>query len=253
VRTLRKSTAQAPLISDAGDPLLAHWRFGLGKATAFTSDAKSRWASLWITRWDGFGRFWSQVLRETARPPQGRNMDITAGMRGDDAWITVDLLEDAGTRKNNAQVDAEIFFVAADALGSPLSPVAKFSMRQDGPGLYTGSFRPGQPGVHQIIARSGAEMVTAGLVFNPSSESSLGTVNEKLLREAAASTGGSFLEGDELPAAGTSTAAQHVELWPPLMLAVLFLFLIDVAIRRWEHVAGFRAVLSEMAAKIKQR
>jgi quinol monooxygenase YgiN len=73
VKTLRKASAQIPLVTDLGDPLLAHWRFGLGKVTAFTSDAKSRWGSLWITRWPGFSRFWSQVLRETARPPQRRH------------------------------------------------------------------------------------------------------------------------------------------------------------------------------------
>jgi len=37
VKTTRKATAQVPLVTDLGDPLLAHWRFGLGKVTAFTS------------------------------------------------------------------------------------------------------------------------------------------------------------------------------------------------------------------------
>lgn len=119
VKTLRKATAQVPLVTDLGDPLLAHWRYGLGKVTAFTSDTKSRWASLWITRWPGFSRFWSQVLRETARPPQGRHMDLSAAMDGDEARLRVDLQQDAGTRTNDARVEAEIFFVAADALGAP--------------------------------------------------------------------------------------------------------------------------------------
>lgn len=238
VKTLRKATAQIPLVTDLGDPLLAHWRFGLGKVTAFTSDAKSRWGSLWITRWPGFSRFWSQVLRETARPPQGRNMDLATELRGDDALLRVDLQEDAGTRANDARVDAEIFFVAADALGAPLKPVQKITLSQSGSGLYEGSFRPDQPGVYLVRAQSGAEMVSAGIVHNPSSESSLGTINETLLTEATRITGGSMLEEGRTPDLSTTRAVQYIELWPPLVIALLFLFLLDVAIRRWEHVQG---------------
>lgn len=238
VKTIRKSTAQVPLLTDTGDPLLAHWRFGLGKVTAFTSDAKSRWASLWIVRWPDFSRFWSQLLRETARPPQGRHMDLATEMRGDDALLQVDLEEDAGTRANDARVQAEVFFVAADALGAPLKPVQNLSLGQTGPGRYEGSFRPDQPGVYLIRAQSGAEMVSAGLVHNPGSEASLGTVNESLLQQATQITGGKVLQPGQVPDLSQTRAVQYIELWPSLLLTLLFLFLVDLAIRRWEHVQG---------------
>jgi len=238
VKTIRKATAQVPLITDTGDPLLAHWRFGLGKVTAFTSDAKSRWAGLWIARWPDFSRFWSQLLRETARPPQGRHMDLATEMRGDDARLRVDLQEDAGTRTNDARVQAEVFFVAADALGAPLKPVQNLSLGQTGPGLYEGSFRPEQPGVYLIRAQSGAEMVSAGLVHNPGSEASLGTVNEALLKQATEITGGKVLASGQLPDLSQTRAVQYIELWPPLIVALLLLFLLDLGIRRWEHVQG---------------
>lgn len=189
VKTLRKTTAQVPLVTDLGDPLLAHWRYGLGKVTAFTSDAKSRWGSLWLARWPGFSRFWSQVLRETARPPQGRHMDVAVVMQGAEALLRVDLQEDAGTRANDAQVEAEVFHVAADALGAPLVPLQKLMLDQTGPGLYEGSFSPEKPGVYLVRAQSGAEMVSAGLVHQPSAEASLGTLREPLLAEAARITG----------------------------------------------------------------
>ena len=67
VKTNRKATSQIPLVTDLGDPLLAHWRYGLGKVTAFTSDCKSRWAALWIGQWGGYSQLWAQILRETAR------------------------------------------------------------------------------------------------------------------------------------------------------------------------------------------
>lgn len=243
VKTIRKATAQIPLVTDLGDPLLAHWRFGLGKVTAFTSDAKSRWSSLWITRWTDFSRFWSQVLRETARPPQGRHMDLATEMVGDEARMRVDLQEDAGTRANDARVEAEIFFVSADALGAPLKPLQKVTLGQKGPGFYEGSFRPDQPGVYLIRAQSGAEMVSAGIVHNPSSEASLGTVNEALLTEATRITGGSMLSAGQLPNLSTTQAVQYIEMWPPIVIALLLLFLMDVIIRRWEHVVGIWEML----------
>lgn len=239
VKTTRRTSAQVPLVTEAGDPLLAHWRYGLGKATAFTSDAKSRWASLWIARWRDFGRFWSQVLRETARAPQGRLMDLSAHMEGDDARVTVDLLADAGTRANNAVVEAEVFHVAADALGAPMKLVQKLALRQNAPGTYEADFQPTQTGVYLIRAQSGAEMVTTGLIHNPSSESSLGTVNEALLQEATKITGGDYLgDSRRLPNLETTKAVQHEELWPPLLVLLILLFLIDTGIRRWEHVVG---------------
>lgn len=239
VKTTRRTSAQVPLVTETGDPLLAHWRFGLGKCTAFTSDAKSRWASLWIAKWEGYGRFWSQVLRETARAPQGRLMDLSTRMQGDDAVISVDLLADAGTRENNAVVEAEVFHVAADALGAAMKPVRHITLRQTAPGTYESSFQPTQAGVYLVRARAGAEMVTTGLVHNPSSEASLGTVNEALLREAVKITGGDFLDDAErVPNLETRQAIQHEELWPVLLLLLLGIFLVDTCIRRWEHVVG---------------
>ena len=249
VKTLRKPAAQVPLVTDLGDPLLAHWRFGLGKVTAFTSDAKSRWASLWISRWEGFGRFWSQVLRETARPPQGQRMDLTVTGQDGESRVTIDLLSDAGTRGNNARVTAEVFHVPADALGAPLRSLGPVAVRQTGPGLYEGAFEPEQPGVYLVRAQAGAEMVSAGLVHNPSSEVALGTVNEPLLREAAEATGGRILAGADLPEMAAARATEHIELWPRVVVALLLLFIADVIIRRWEHAQG----LGEAAAALFSR
>jgi hypothetical protein len=49
VCTTPKARAELPLVSDKGDPLLAHWQYGLGRAVAWTSDAKSRWARNWLS------------------------------------------------------------------------------------------------------------------------------------------------------------------------------------------------------------
>ncbi len=238
VKTNPKATAQVPLVTDGGDPLLAHWRFGLGKVTAFTSDCKSRWAALWLGGWDGYTRLWAQILRETARPPQGLFIDMQLEEEGSDLRIAVDLAEDAGTRKDRAKVEAEVFFVSARSLGSAMRSVATLPLPQEGPGRYAARFRPEEPGVYLVRARSGSRIVSAGHVHNPSTETATGRIDEELLRRVCELTDGSYLaEGDELRLEGTSVARQ-VELWPALLHAFLALFLVDLGIRRWENLLG---------------
>ena len=47
VAASEKTGAEHLLATHRGDPLLSAWRVGLGKAVAFTSDAKGRWAGSW--------------------------------------------------------------------------------------------------------------------------------------------------------------------------------------------------------------
>ena len=66
VATSLKPTAELVLMSHQEDPVLATWRFGLGRAAAFTSDAKAKWGVLWL-RWRDFNKFWAQLTRWTLR------------------------------------------------------------------------------------------------------------------------------------------------------------------------------------------
>ena len=169
------------------------------------------------------------------------DMDVNAGTvaDGDETICTVDLLEDAGTRKNDATVEADIYFLPANALGSSMKLVATKEFSQHASGRYVGNFRPDEAGVYLVRAREGAKMVSAGYVHNPSGEVATGRINDTLLKQACAQTGGTYLESadDKLELTGADVS-RFVELWPYAILAMLFLFMADVAIRRWEHVRG---------------
>jgi hypothetical protein len=245
VKTNRKALAQVPLVTDLGDPLLATWRYDLGKVTAFTSDCKSRWAAAWVTGWPGYSRLWAQVLRETARAPQGQNMDLVLTREGEETVAEVRLLEDAGTFLNDAEVDADMFFSPAGATGSALQPLGTRRMEQTGPGRYRATFRPDRSGVYLVRARAGARLVSAGQVFNPSGEAATGRINEPLLETVARMTGGEYVPAGRPPdlTLRTSEVARYVELWPWLMAMFLPLALADLMIRRWEHVRGLVAAV----------
>lgn len=62
--TAKPSASTLLRIGDERDPLLASWQVGLGRSTAWTSDATARWSAQWVT-WDGFVGFWTQVVKDT--------------------------------------------------------------------------------------------------------------------------------------------------------------------------------------------
>lgn len=65
VATSPKPTAEVQLqIGEFADPLLASWRVGLGKVTAWTSDGGDKWAAQWAG-WEGYADFWSTLVRDT--------------------------------------------------------------------------------------------------------------------------------------------------------------------------------------------
>ena len=246
VTTNRKATAQFPLVTHRGDPLLAHWQYGLGKVTAFTSDCKSRWAALWVSSWSGYSQFWAQILRETARRPQSRRMDVRVEQRDGQAVVEVDLLEDAAHFRNEAAVEADVYFVSAGQPGSSMQAVTSLSLGQTGPGHYEASFLPGDSGVYLVRARSGAEVVSAGLVHTSTTETATGQINRRLLESVASITGGTVLEAGQAELARIrGSHSRYVELAPWLIRAFLLLFVVDVAIRRWENVLGMVSLVTE--------
>lgn len=240
VRTLRRPASQAPLVTELGDPLLAHWRFGLGKVTAFTSDCKSRWGASWVAGWPGYSRFWAQVLREMARSSQGRGVDLAVvEQRSGRSLVRVDLTDSAGEFRNDADVAVDVYFTAAGASQSGMKLVDSFNAAQFGPGRYEGHFSSQKPGVYMVRARSGGEMASAGIVSNVSGEMASGRVDEPLLKRVCETTGGKVLAADDI--ALPPLAREHVqyrELAPLLLRIILLLFLADIAIRRWENILG---------------
>src|SRR5207244_6518345 len=75
--TTAKPEAIVGLVSDLGQPLLAHWNYGLGRVVAFTSDAGPHWASHWLS-WKDFADFWSQSVRWTMASPINRQLQPSA-------------------------------------------------------------------------------------------------------------------------------------------------------------------------------
>ena len=95
VATAPKPTADVQLqVGEMSDPLLASWRVGLGKVTAWTSDGGDKWAAGWAG-WDGFSDFWSTVVRDTfpLSGSEGQRIDasiadelLSVTLEGSEEW-----------------------------------------------------------------------------------------------------------------------------------------------------------------------
>ncbi|HLU39760.1 MAG TPA: VWA domain-containing protein, partial [Planctomycetota bacterium] len=88
VATTPKELARVLLVSDFGDPVLAHWNYGLGRAVAFTSDAKTRWGADWVA-WPQFGKFWAQIVRSVMSTGTTSVLQQTADLRIDKGEVRI--------------------------------------------------------------------------------------------------------------------------------------------------------------------
>lgn len=61
VATTAKETADVILESEAGDPILSTWQYGLGKTVAWCSDGTNEWTAEFAL-WEDYPYFWSNII-----------------------------------------------------------------------------------------------------------------------------------------------------------------------------------------------
>jgi hypothetical protein len=224
-----KSTAELVLMSHQEDPVLATWRYGLGRSAAFTSDAKSKWAVLWL-RWRDFNKFWAQLTRWTLRSGSRSDTVATVSRRDNVGEVVVDAIDGRGDFINF--VDSQVGVVA------PNRERTVIDLEQVGPGRYRGRFPAPQEGVYLVgmAQRSNDRVIgsqLAGLVVPYAQELRDLGVDETLLRELAELTGGAAVEdARDVFLKGRRQSRIAVEIWPWLVGLVALLFVPDIALRR---------------------
>ena len=128
VCTTPKPRAEIPLVSDKGDPVLAHWQYGLGRAVAFTSDAKPKWATDWMG--------WEQVsavlvadgAMEFAASWRTPTSIRTSAIDKGEGHISVEALDAQGNFRN--------FLNLQTVVVSPKGERQTVRLEQTGPGHY---------------------------------------------------------------------------------------------------------------------
>jgi uncharacterized membrane protein len=229
VATTLKGTAEQLLMTHQEDPLLATWRYGLGRTAAFTSDAKGKWAVLWL-RWGAFNKFWAQLTRWTLRTGSRSDTVATVERRDGVGEVTVEAVDPRGEFINF--LEAEVGVVAPDKQRSVVA------LEQVAPGRYRGRFPAPEEGVYLVgmAQRRGERMVgsqLAGLVVPYAQEFRDLGVDETLLRELAELTGGGAVaQPADVFRKARRRSRLSVELWPWLVGCVAVLLLPEIALRR---------------------
>jgi len=245
VLTKAKPTATIPLEIGPGDPLLATWQRGLGRATTWASDATVRWSADWVT-WEGFVDFWGTVIDDVL--PAGR-----------DAPPAVRL--DGGTLEITYQATAPLEAVAIAQVRDAAGEVTSVAMQRTGEDLFQVRVPVATRGAYWVAVRIEGP---AGLVASGSSGIVAGYPDEfafrqpdpELAHDVAEATGGRV---EPLPeavyAAAATRGAAEQHLWPWLVAVALALFLVDVALRRLVIARGdmrrWREGLAPTRAKVE--
>jgi uncharacterized membrane protein len=232
VATTPKPRAEIPLVTDKGDPLLAHWLYGLGHAVAFTSDAKSKWAKSWLG-WPKYQQFWSQIARWSLRSLENSDFTTDVSLDKGEGEISTDALDAQGNYRNFLDLEGIVV--------SPKGQQMKVHLEQTGPGHYEAKFPTKEVGTYMLslldktngVVR-GQQVVGASINYSP--EFAASEPNNNLLRRLAESGGGRMLNwdnpGDNPFLHDRKKTFQPRDLWEWLLRICILLFPLDVAIRR---------------------
>lgn len=251
VSTTPKDTAFVPLIALNNDPLLAMWRYGLGKSVAFTSDASTRWAQQWL-QWDKFDKFWAQTIRWAIRETAGSNYIVSTSTEGEKTRIVLDALDENGYFINYLKPHATII--------DPTLQSHELELTQISPGKYAGDFKTPTPGNYMMSINVGEkdkpQIVIGGISVSYSPEYNDSESNKRLLQAIARNSGGAMITPEtNIFLHNPPTVWQPQEIWQYLVALAVLLLLLDIFVRRvvfgWADVREVYASAVSQLAKIK--
>jgi uncharacterized membrane protein len=232
VATTPKPLAETPLWTDKGDPLLAHWQYGLGRSVAFTSDAKAKWGKIWLN-WDKYKQFWSQIGQWSLRRLDNADFTTEVSVDKGEGLINVEALDDQGNYRN--------FLNLQTIVVSPKGERQTVHLEQTGPGHYEAHFPTKEIGAYLLNLEDmkdgkvrGSQVVGASVNYSP--EFNAPEPNLNLLRRIAESGGGHVLDPDA-PSVNPflhdrQKTYQPRDLWEWLLKVAIILFIFDVGVRR---------------------
>ncbi len=245
--TSDKPLARTLMRTDKDDPLLATWQFGLGTSTAFTSDAKPKWARQWV-QWGDFATFWANVVRSALRKATQTRYAVTTQVRQGEAVIELEAFTPEGEPINLLQPKV----IVATPTGESRSLV----LQQEGLGRYRGRVPVSETGVYIVTVHEQDETgkprtYTTGFALPYPTEYRFTRTNQPLLERIAELTGGKVNpEPSEVFRLPPKPSSSVTDIWHLCVALALALFLVDIAARRL--ALGVPEVVTALAKRLAE-
>jgi hypothetical protein len=229
VATTPKNLADVPLTADNDDPILACWRYGLGKSLIFATDFATPWTR-GLVGWEYFARMWAQMVRWTSRDVQNENLHPAVLLQDDAATLVVDAFDADGRFLDMLRFEARV--------QAPDGKTQDIDLKQTASGRYEARFDLRGKGAYLFSAVASGKGEGAGnslhFGFDLSRfpEDKQQNSDRPFLASLAGRANGGILEGTGSPAlAGTRTSG-YSDAWQIAVLAALLLFVLDIAEQR---------------------
>jgi uncharacterized membrane protein len=261
VRTTKKSSPlsemhlEGPSLPDQKFPILASWRYGLGKAVAHTTDARSvpgTGVKGWDREWaesDIYQKYWEQVVNWSMREAERGKLAVMTEWRDGKMRIVVDARDDKDKAVGGLRLKGAITSPKPPQPGDkPIEP----EFKREGVGRYVAEIPAEEAGsyfVNVVASMAGPDgtfvpfdSARAGFAVPYSPEYVDLEANPKLLAQLSELTGGKALTDQEdwaaLAKSGSlfrdapKTVRSLLPFWFWLVFAAGLLLLADVANRR---------------------
>jgi uncharacterized membrane protein len=227
VETGRRAGADTALVVDDGRPMLATWRYGLGKVGAVATDLSEGWGALSTS---GAG---AQLLKQTARflvrQNDAHRADAEVTLHDHVVDVSIDLPPDAP--ESAAPRSIEGWAVDRNGKARPLA----VPLERRGPGRWTGHARSGGEPIVILRARDarGALMAEAVGQEDQRVEVSGTGVDTAFAEELARVGDGRFRPSMTEVLSRTNRPGRELRAtWPDALVVAAMLVVIDLVLRR---------------------
>ena len=239
VETLPKKGADVELITksdDAVSPLLASWKFGSGNVVAFTSDANGRWSLPWLS-WEGFSRFWSDLIEKVEHAPDENSsqveFDLRTSVNRGALYFDLSVFDEKLRTGAAPRISAEVILPGGEKRIVSFVPEKKGRFKGDLEGARPGDYR-----VQILYGNQKFPLVGLSLDGNLFGEASGRGLNRANLSELASITSGVInpLPGQVTLSKKVSESTNH--LFQPLIILAFIMLILEVFLRE----LGFGAI-----------
>ncbi len=249
VATTKKERAIQVLGTPYGDPLLTYWQYGLGKGVAWTSDMSGLWSAPWAG-WEGSQQLWYNIIKKVTQDNGIEGSYTEVEQNGNQATVKYFTEQYSA----NTDVEATVFDDDGNVTSIKLEPIK--------PGAYEAKVATPGTGVYSISVQQSENgeiqgSINTAAIMQYSMEYRLNP-NNTTLEDFANAVGATFItKPEEVFATQLSFVKGRLELANILLLISSFLFLLDIALRRfkvdWYKILPIEKIQQKRAQKREKR